>query len=180
MRWAGRTARQQQKAWPWTRRRERRSDGTDPSGGLTSGRPQTGEARSKTRRVEPHRGWSQRVEPRRERGSEGRASDQRRAALGFAWCCSAAAWLEIAKAALIIVRSPALQAFCVSTSSFLVGEGRLTAPPFTLHASIDRAQAPVAAMSCITLEPSILAQGAIVALPQPQTAQTLQVLLRTR
>jgi hypothetical protein len=56
----------------------------------------------------------------------------------------------------------------------------LTAPPFTLHASIDRAQAPVAAMSCITLEPSILAQGAIVALPQPQTAQTLQVLLRTR
>jgi hypothetical protein len=56
----------------------------------------------------------------------------------------------------------------------------LTAPPFTLHASIDRAQAPVAAMSCITLEPSILAQGAIVALPQPQTAQTLQVLFRTR
>jgi hypothetical protein len=31
--------------------------GPDPSGGLTSGRPQTGEARSKTRRVEPNRGW---------------------------------------------------------------------------------------------------------------------------
>ncbi len=44
---AGRTARQQQKAWPWTQRRERRSDGTDPSGGPTSGGPQTGEGRSK-------------------------------------------------------------------------------------------------------------------------------------
>jgi hypothetical protein len=32
-------------------RRERRSDGTDPSGGLTSGRPQTGEAWSKTSRA---------------------------------------------------------------------------------------------------------------------------------
>jgi hypothetical protein len=28
MRLAGRTARQQQKAWPWTRRRERRSEGS--------------------------------------------------------------------------------------------------------------------------------------------------------
>ena len=46
------------------------------------------------------------------RDPEGRASDQRRAALGFAWCYSAAAWLELAKAALIIVRSPALRAFC--------------------------------------------------------------------
>ena len=35
-------------------------------------------------------------------------------------------------------------------------------------------------MSCITLEPSILAQGAIVALPQPQTAQIFQVNLLTR
>ena len=35
-------------------------------------------------------------------------------------------------------------------------------------------------MSCITLEPSILAKGAIVALPQLQAAKTLQVLLRTR
>jgi hypothetical protein len=39
-------------------------------------------------------------------------SAQWRAALGFAWCYSVAAWLEIAKAALIIVRSPALRAFC--------------------------------------------------------------------
>jgi hypothetical protein len=29
------------------RRRERRSDGTEPSGGATTGGPQTGEARSK-------------------------------------------------------------------------------------------------------------------------------------
>jgi hypothetical protein len=35
-------------------------------------------------------------------------------------------------------------------------------------------------MSCITLEPSILAQGAIAALPQPQTAQALQALFGTR
>jgi hypothetical protein len=31
---ACRTEKRQMKAWPWTRRRERRSDGTDPSGGL--------------------------------------------------------------------------------------------------------------------------------------------------
>jgi hypothetical protein len=34
------------KAWPWNRRRGRRSDGTDPSGGPTAGGPQTGEGRS--------------------------------------------------------------------------------------------------------------------------------------
>ncbi len=59
----------------------------------------------------PDAGRPQRVEFHRERGSEGRSSDQRRAALGFAWCCSSAAWLEMANTALIIVRLPALQAF---------------------------------------------------------------------
>jgi len=88
---SGRTARQRQKAWPWHRRRERRSDGTDPSGGLTTGGPQTGEARSKAHRGQGPEG----ANPNRQAPERSVQWAIFRACAAWAGRCSAATeWIE--------------------------------------------------------------------------------------